>query len=103
VGIRPNLQSLLIRDQLCGTFEGVDDRPTEEARGIHTYGVNIERGRIPCADELYDVVLLTEVLEHLLDPSPALAEINRVLKTGGYIFCSILNAFALHKVVAPLV
>jgi ubiquinone/menaquinone biosynthesis C-methylase UbiE len=55
---------------------------------------------IPVPDEAYDVVILTEVLEHLPRPVEALSELFRVLKSGGQIiitapFCS-LTHFAPH-------
>ena len=35
------------------------------------------------ADPLYDAVISTEVLEHLMDPIAAVVEINRLLRMGG--------------------
>jgi SAM-dependent methyltransferase len=56
------------------------------------YFLNVEREPLPFADESFDVVLFTEVLEHLLhDPSFALKEINRVLKYGGRVVVSTPN------------
>jgi SAM-dependent methyltransferase len=39
--------------------------------------------RLPFADAAFDVVSVFDVLEHLHDPEPALAEVARVLKPGG--------------------
>ena len=40
-------------------------------------------GRAPFADASVDVVISSEVIEHLDDPASHLAEINRILKPGG--------------------
>lgn len=39
---------------------------------------------LPLSDNSLDIVLSSEVLEHLPDPTPALQEMHRVLKPGGY-------------------
>jgi SAM-dependent methyltransferase len=43
----------------------------------------IENGRIPFADNSFDVVVSNQVFEHISNPVPVLAEIRRVLKPGG--------------------
>lgn len=48
---------------------------------------------IPACSDSFDVVLCTEVLEHLPDPVAAIAELTRVLRPGGLLlltapFCS---------------
>lgn len=52
--------------------------------------------RIP--DASFDVVLCTEVLEHLHTPSQAIAEFRRVLKPGGQLLLSTRFIFPLHDV-----
>jgi SAM-dependent methyltransferase len=44
-------------------------------------------GRIPLADASADVVIADCVLEHIADPPTFYAEVNRILKPGGY-FCA---------------
>jgi ubiquinone/menaquinone biosynthesis C-methylase UbiE len=56
---------------------------------------------IPVPDEVYDVIILTEVLEHLPRPIEALKELFRVLKRGGRIiitapFCSLTHFAPYH-------
>ena len=56
---------------------------------------------MPVEDAFFDVVLCTEVLEHLPDPIKALAELSRVLKKGGQLiltapFCSLTHFSPYH-------
>lgn len=44
---------------------------------------------LPFADETFDVVIISEVLEHLGEDEKALAEISRVLKRGGTLAASV--------------
>lgn len=48
-----------------------------------------DAGRLPFAGTSFDAVLCAEVLEHLPDHRPALAEIARVLKPGGVLALSV--------------
>jgi ubiquinone/menaquinone biosynthesis C-methylase UbiE len=56
---------------------------------------------IPVPDEKFDVVLCTEVLEHVPDPIGAINEMNRILKKGGVMiitspFCSLTHFAPYH-------
>jgi SAM-dependent methyltransferase len=53
---------------------------------------------IPVEDARFDRVLLNQVLEHLPEPGRALAELHRVLKPGGLIFCSEPLFYAEHQI-----
>lgn len=44
---------------------------------------DIERGVLPFPQSHFDAVLLIDVIEHLVDPVPALIEIRRVLRPAG--------------------
>jgi len=45
------------------------------------------------ADNYFDALLCTEVLEHVVDPFAAIREVRRIVKVGGFIFFSTpLNA-----------
>jgi SAM-dependent methyltransferase len=47
-------------------------------------------------DETFDTVFLFEVLEHVPEPNRAVADINRVLKREGKLFCSTPFVFGIH-------
>lgn len=45
--------------------------------------MQIENGKLPFADQTFDVVIANQVFEHVDAPPGPLAEINRVLRPGG--------------------
>jgi SAM-dependent methyltransferase len=51
---------------------------------------------IPVDDSSFDVVLLTEVLEHLPEPLLVLKELNRILKKGGYLYLTVPQGWGEH-------
>jgi ubiquinone/menaquinone biosynthesis C-methylase UbiE len=48
-------------------------------------------GELPFADDTFDKVIFSEVLEHLPDDVGGLSEVKRVLKPGGTIFLTVPN------------
>lgn len=52
---------------------------------------------IPVADESFDVIICTEVLEHVPEPVEALREMARILKRGGRIFVTAPLGSGLHQ------
>lgn len=56
-----------------------------QARGINANLKQANATCLPYADNLFDIVMTAHMLEHLVDPSIALAELVRVLKPGGLI------------------
>lgn len=62
-----------------------------------------ERDRYPYPESSFDVVLCTELFEHLgHDPMHCLAEIHRILKPGGQLLLSTPNACSLRAIAAVL-
>lgn len=63
---------------------------------------NIEQEPIPAPDNSYDLVMFTEVLEHIAvtDPKAILAEIRRVLRIGGRLILSTPNVANIGNVLA---
>lgn len=53
---------------------------------------------IPFPDNSFDVVICTEVFEHVTDPEKLLKEISRVLNTGGQIYFTIPFTWNEHSI-----
>lgn len=84
--------------QLGGTVVGIeaDLEPLAAARArAETFGATVVQAgaeRLPLDDETVDVVVMSEILEHLPDPGSALAEAHRVLVPGGWLLATVPNA-----------
>lgn len=66
----------------------------QDTRGTHTYVCDIKN--IPVEPERFDVVVCTQVLEHLPDPLAAIQELSRILKPGGELFLTTNFLFPIH-------
>jgi len=82
-----------------GIWEG--DRVKQEAidgATITLHNFDVERDTFPFPDARFDLVLCTEILEHLgRDPLFMLAESNRVLRMGGHLLLSTPNITSLRS------
>jgi len=54
-----------------------------EKNGINGLRADLNTDKLPFDDEYFDLIILSEVIEHLLNPDNALEEAYRVLKSGG--------------------
>ncbi len=76
------------------TISGVDasEKSVQVARskGIDAQICNVEEG-LPYDAETFDIVIATEVLEHVLRTDFVLHEINRVLRPGGHLIVTTPN------------
>ncbi len=53
--------------------------------------------RLPIKDQSVDVVLATEVLEHVADVEAAVAEVHRVLRPGGHLLATVPFIYPIHE------
>jgi SAM-dependent methyltransferase len=91
----------------CGNYFGtVASSGTETlyemgGTGTRTYAYehfNIEVDEFPYSDASFDVVLFSELIEHLaINPVWTLAEIHRVLRPGGYLIVTTPNALSIDR------
>ena len=84
-------------------YEGTGDNKGLQTGSWNTKKIDIigDITNIPEADESFDVILCTEVFEHLPDPVKALEEFQRLLKKGGMLivtapFCSLTHFAPYH-------
>lgn len=86
-GSKPYLPLLAVK---ASTYRGLDAEPGPVVDDI---------GRVealPYDDASFDVVLCTQVMEHVEDPAQAAAEIGRVLAPGGLALVSTHGVFLFH-------
>jgi len=84
-------------------YEGTGDNKGLQMGSWDTKQIDIvgDITNIPEKDASFDVILCTEVLEHLPNPVDALKEFNRLLKKGGILiltapFCSLTHFAPYH-------
>lgn len=65
--------------------------------GARAAAVSASADAIPLPDASFDVVVLTQVLEHVRRPAAVLAEIARVLSPGGTLLATVPFAWELHE------
>jgi 2-polyprenyl-3-methyl-5-hydroxy-6-metoxy-1,4-benzoquinol methylase len=89
--------------------QGIDLNPAWQAKyapgwaqRLHITHTDIEKNPMPFPSASFDLVIFTEVLEHIAitDPGVVLGEIRRVLRPGGRMVLSTPNVTNLSNVVA---
>ena len=85
--LRTKFRGYLAADHVDTCSSYGDGRPPD---------ILLNGGILPLADASVDCVVLTEVLEHIYDPHPVLADLKRVLKPGGIILGSVPFAIQHH-------
>jgi SAM-dependent methyltransferase len=81
-------------------FAGID-WSGDALRQARDLGLTVVRGSVspglPVADGAADVVIMSELIEHLVDPDGAVAEVRRVLRPGGSLLLSTPNLAAWYN------
>ena len=81
----------LARDREWETF-GVEVSKTAAGIAEAKYGLNVMTGELNEAgfdDEFFDVITVSDVLEHVENPRSFLVEINRIMKKGGLLYIAV--------------
>lgn len=78
--------SLLLSDISVGMVNDARENMKNTSENI-TFQV-FDCHEIPAEDEAFDIIIANHVVFYLKDREKALSEINRVLKNGGYFYCS---------------
>ncbi|OHD54264.1 MAG: hypothetical protein A2Y33_16465 [Spirochaetes bacterium GWF1_51_8] len=66
-----------------------------KGKGINAICHNISLEKLPYPDNRFDLVICTEVLEHIVNPEVVMSEAFRVLKPGGIFISSVPNIYQL--------
>lgn len=76
-----------------GRLYAMDSDPTAisfaAARGLATLAEGALPDRVPFGETLFDLVVMTDVLEHLDDPAGALLALHRRMKPGGALLATV--------------
>jgi SAM-dependent methyltransferase len=97
-------------EQVTITSDAPNETYTLEKQLLARFGssvrivyLNAETDEFPFADETFDQIVCTEVLEHMVtDPMRLVGSMNRVTRTGGRLLLTSPNCASLHGVSAAL-
>lgn len=70
--------------------------------GIKAIKLDVNKERLPYADNYFDFVLAGELIEHLFDPDHLFLEVRRVLKEGAFFLITTPNLASWHNRIALL-
>ena len=68
-----------------------------QALGLTVVRASVAAASLPVADGAADVVIMSELIEHLVDPDGAVAEARRILRPGGSLLLSTPNLAAWYN------
>ncbi len=84
----------ILSDRVSAVVTKLQSARHRDRGTLHIAVADAERG-LPFRDRTFDVVVATEVLEHLEKPERSLAEVRRVLRPGGRVYVTTPNVGAL--------
>ena len=97
--------ALALQEKKCSVYCGVELSPTvaERARGRITQVVagDVEKIELPWPPGTFDVLILSEVLEHFVDPWAVLEKLRPLMKSSGRVLASSPNV-AHYKILLML-
>jgi SAM-dependent methyltransferase len=83
--------------RILGLDWSADALRRARAHGLALIRAEAEPGGLPIASGHADVVIMSEILEHLVDPDSVLEEVRRVLRPGGTLLLSTPNLAAWYN------
>jgi SAM-dependent methyltransferase len=86
----------LTLDKVAGV-EPQEKYAAEARAKFRVWVADIEKEFLPIADQSYDLVVCNQVLEHLKNIFRPLAELDRVVKTGGRLLIGVPNLAGLYN------
>lgn len=90
-----NTGALALAKKKCATYVGVElfESAARNAKTKLSSVIvgDVESIELPFDEEYFDVLILSEVLEHLIDPSKLLRRLNRFMKPGAIVLASSPN------------
>jgi len=92
MGVYMMMMSHLRDVKIVGVDGDVGRLEWAEREGVAARLSRVDIHRLPFADDSFDKVLMSEVLEHLADDRAAMREVFRVLKPGGVLALSVPHA-----------
>jgi SAM-dependent methyltransferase len=87
--------ALALRNGKCGSYVGIEmfvpmaERARQVLTSVHVG--NVENMELPYAAASFDALILSEVLEHLVDPQAVLNRLAVLLRPGALVFASSPN------------
>lgn len=104
IGTLPGTMPTVLK-RLGAVAYGIDIDPDRygfskkmRSEGISLLTCNFAEEQLPFSDEMFDIILFTEVIEHMLtDPQKILNEIYRVLRTDGLLVVTTPNVASLRN------
>jgi len=80
-----------------GKYRGQNKGPLPENWQYDEIDIRSDINHIPVKAKSFDVIICTEVLEHVPEPIKAIKEMSRILKTGGLLLLTAPLASGLHQ------